>query len=338
MLDAGLQLLLFSAKALILVILILVLLAGVIAIISRGKEKIHGKVLIKNVNKRLSETSESLLEEVLSKKDFKKFLKEKKEKEKTDLKAAEKKPKKNVFVVNFHGDIKASAVTCLREEITAILTIAKPEDEVVVCIESGGGMVHAYGLATAQLQRIRNNKLTLTVAVDKVAASGGYLMSCVANKILAAPFAIIGSIGVIVQIPNFHRVLKEKQIDLEQLTAGNFKRTLTMFGHNTKEGREKLQEEIEVIHHDFKQVIQEHRQQVDIDKVATGEHWLAVQALELKLVDELTTSDDYLLELAKTANVYEIIYQTKKSFLNKLSASASLFKQNLLEEETIIRI
>jgi serine protease SohB len=208
----------------------------------------------------------------------------------------------------------------------------------VVCVESGGGMVHAYGLATAQLQRIRNKKLTLTVVVDKVAASGGYLMSCVANKILAAPFAIIGSIGVIVQIPNFHRVLKEKQIDLEQLTAGNFKRTLTMFGHNTKEGREKLQEEIEVIHHDFKQVIQDHRQQVDIDKVATGEHWLAIQALELKLVDELTTSDDYLLEQAKTANVYEISYQAKKSFMSKLSASASLFKQNLLEEETVIRI
>lgn len=338
MLDAAFQLLMFSTKALILVILVLVLLAGIIALLSRGKEKMHGKVSIKNLNKKYSETTESLLEEILPKKQFKQFCKEQEGIEKTKNKSQEKTPTKNVFVIHFHGDIKASAVTELREEITAILGIAKPQDEVVVCVESGGGMVHAYGLATAQLQRIRNKNLALTVIVDKVAASGGYLMACVANKIISAPFAIIGSIGVIVQIPNFHRVLKEKNVDFEQLTAGNFKRTLTMFGHNTEEGREKLQEEIETIHQDFKQVIQQHRQQLDIDKVATGEHWLGVQALELKLVDELKTSDDYLLEQSQSANVYEISYQLKKSFLSKLTETASMLKHNLLAKDPIIRI
>jgi serine protease SohB len=190
-------------------------------------------------------------------------------------------------------------------------------------------MVHTYGLAAAQLQRFRQHHIPLTVIVDKVAASGGYMMASIGNKILAAPFAIIGSIGVIVQIPNFHRLLKEKHIDFEQLTAGNFKRTLTLFGQNTDEGRDKLREEIEEIHHLFKNLIQEHRQQLDIEKVSTGEHWLGQQALELNLVDQLMTSDDYLLAKSRDTNVYEISYRTKKSFVEKLTSSVSLFKAQL---------
>lgn len=333
-----LDLLLFSAKTFVLVIFILLLIAGIIGLFSRGKEKMHGKIRIKNLTKKYSETSETLLEFILPKKGFKKFLKEKKIKLKDEQAAAAKNPAKNTFVLNFHGDVKASAVSALREEITAIIGIANPEDEVVVCVESGGGMVHAYGLAAAQLQRIRNHKLTLTVIVDKVAASGGYLMASIANKILAAPFAIIGSIGVIVQLPNFHRVLKENHIEFEQLTAGNFKRTLTLFGHNTAEGREKLQEEIDDIHQYFMQVIQEHRPQVDIEKVATGEHWLASQALELNLVDRLTTSDDYLLEQSKIGNVYELGVHVKKSLAQKLMASVDLVKNALFEKKADIRI
>lgn len=331
MLDVFMQLFLFSAKALILVVLILILLVGILALFSRGKEKIQGKVSIKNLNKKYLATTEELLQEVLPKKQFKQYLKEKKQLEKNK----DDENKKNVFVINFVGDLKASAVTALREEITAILGIAKPQDEVVVKVESPGGMVHAYGLAAAQLQRIRNQQITLTVIVDKVAASGGYLMASVANKILAAPFAIIGSIGVIVQIPNFHRLLKEHRVDFEQLTAGNFKRTLTLFGENTREGREKLQEEIEDIHLYFKEVIQKHRPQVEIEKIATGEHWLAAQAFDLQLVDALTTSDDYLLTKSKDANVYEVTFQQKKSLGSKLAASANMLKSRVFEEQQI---
>jgi len=326
MYDALLQLTLFSAKSFILLIVILMLFIGIIAIATRGKQKLaKGKITIENLNENYLETKQELLQEILPKKKFKKFLKEQKilEKEKDKM-------TKNIFVINFHGDLKASAVANLREEVTAILNIASKEDEVVVRLNSAGGMVNTYGLAAAQLARIRQKNIPLTVIVDKIAASGGYLMACIANKILAAPFAIIGSIGVIVQLPNFHRLLKEKNIDFEQLTAGNYKRTLTMFGHNTEEGREKLKEEIEEIHHLFKDVIKEHRQQLDVDKVATGEHWLAAQALTLNLVDELMTSDDYLLKKSQDHHLYEIAFHAKKSLGERLSASAQALKSDLL--------
>jgi len=330
MLNALLQLVLFSAKAFIIILFILILLVGVIAIISRSKEKSTGRLTIKNINKKYAAIKETLLHEMLAKKAFKKFLKERKIADKENDIATLQRSKKNVFVIHFTGDLKASAVAALREEITAILNVATLQDEVVVCLESAGGMVHAYGLAAAQLSRIKQRSIPLTVIVDKVAASGGYMMACVANKLIAAPFAIVGSIGVIVQLPNFHRLLKEKNIDFEQLTAGNYKRTLTIFGENTPEGREKLHTEIEEIHVLFKNLIHENRPQLDIEKVATGEHWLAKQAIELKLVDELKTSDDYLLEQSHYANIYEICYHVKKSLGERFFSSVELFQQAMV--------
>lgn len=332
MLNTLFQLGVFTSKAIIIVLLILVLLIGIVAIISKGKDKLRGRLTIKNLNKKYKETKESLLEEILPKDEFKTFLKTQKKAEKAKKKSSpETPPQKKVFVLDFNGDIKASAVSALREEVTAILGIATLQDEVVVRLESPGGMVHAYGLAASQLQRIRQKNIPLTVVVDKVAASGGYLMACIANKILAAPFAIIGSIGVIMQLPNFNRLLKEKNIDFEQLTAGDFKRTITMFGHNTEEGREKMRQELEEIHQLFKNLIHEHRQQIDIQKVATGEHWLAAQAIELKLVDELTTSDDYLLSRSEEAELFEISYQMKKSLSERLSSAVKLFSTSSLD-------
>lgn len=319
MLDALLQLGLFTAKTLIILAFILVLLAGIIAIASKDKSKLAGKIKIKNLNKKYQEVTQDLLEEILPKKEFKKYLKEQSKIEKDH-------DKKNVYVLRFHGDMKGSTVSSLSEEITAVLNIATPKDEVVVCVESGGGVVHAYGLAATQLTRVRHQNIPLTVIVDKVAASGGYLMACVANKILASPFAIIGSIGVIVQLPNFHRLLKDKHVDFEQITAGNYKRTLTMFGQNTEEGREKLRQEVEDIHEIFKNSIQQYRRHIDIAKVSTGEHWVGLQALELKLVDELKTSDDYLLACSKEANVYEISYQAKKSLSEKLISNLRMLQ------------
>jgi serine protease SohB len=325
MLDMLFQLLMFSAKAVIVVMLILILLVGIVAIVTKGKEKLRGRITIKNLNEKYDEVKTEFLETILTKDNFKKFLKEQKVLAKKKTKAAEKKSAKNVFVLNFCGDIKASAVAALREEVTAVLAVAKKTDEVVVRLESPGGMVHAYGLAAAQLARIREKNIPLTITVDKVAASGGYLMASVANKILAAPFAIIGSIGVIVQIPNFHRVLEKNHIDFEQITAGDFKRTLTVFGTNTAEGREKLKEEIEEIHDLFKQSILQYRPDLNIKKVATGEHWLALQAIEMKLVDEIKTSDDYLVEKSEEGALYEVTFEMKKSLSSKLSAAANVF-------------
>lgn len=325
MLDFFIQLFLFTAKAFVILAVVLLLFSGILAIASRSKAKLFGRITIKNLNQKYQETKEELLREVSSKKSLKQYLKALKTENK--VKKQTKKPAKNVYVLNFNGDIKASCVTNFREEITALLSVATPHDEVVVRLESPGGLVNAYGLAAAQLLRIRDKKIPLTVIIDKMAASGGYLMACVADKILCAPFAIIGSIGVIVQLPNFHRLLKDKHIDFEQHTAGEFKRTITMFGNNTEEGREKLHQELEDIHHIFKNLIAKHRPQLDINQIATGEHWLGQQALELKLVDELQTSDAYLLEKSQIANLYEVCYLTKKSLSSKLTAAASILRE-----------
>lgn len=320
------QLALFASQTLIIVAAILIILVAFFALLAKGK--IKNRLAVKNLNKQYAENKETILSESLSKKQLKSFLKDRKRQEKEKTKNPE--TRKKMYVLNFNGDIKATAVSTLREEITAVLSVATTQDEVVVRIESPGGMVHGYGLAAAQLMRVRAKHIPLTVTVDKVAASGGYMMACVADKILCAPFAIVGSIGVLVQLPNFHQLLKEKHIGYEQITAGDYKRTISLFGENTEKGREKLQEEIDSMHQLFKNLIQENRQQLDIQKVATGEHWYGVQALSLKLVDEIKTSDEYLVECAEQADVYEISYVTKKPFLSKLSASAAQLKDKLL--------
>jgi serine protease SohB len=237
---------------------------------------------------------------------------------------------KRVFVLKFNGNVSASAVTNMREEVTAILTQATAQDEVVVKLESSGGMVHSYGLASSQLDRLRKQNIPITICVDKVAASGGYMMACVGDKILAAPFAVIGSIGVVAQLPNFHRLLKKNDVDFELLTAGEHKRTLTIFGENTEQGREKFIEDLQDTHQLFKSYVAERRPQIDIDKVATGEVWFGSRALELALVDELMTSDEYLTHSAKESKVFEINYVQKKKLPQRLGIAAEESADRLL--------
>ena len=211
----------------------------------------------------------------------------------------------------------------LRQEISALLAVAVPgRDEVVVLLESPGGVVHGYGLAASQLARVRDAGVSLTICVDKVAASGGYMMACLANRLLAAPFAIVGSIGVVAQIPNFHRLLKKNDIDVELMTAGQYKRTLTLLGENTEAGREKFQQDIDETHQLFKNFVQQWRPQVDIEVVATGEHWFATQAIELKLVDALQTSDDYLRHRATDADLFALHWRQRKTLGQKLGLAA----------------
>ena len=229
--------------------------------------------------------------------------------------------KKRSYVLNFKGDLAAEAVTALREEITAILTLAEKADEVILKLESPGGMVHAYGLASSQLLRIKNAGIPLTICVDKVAASGGYMMACLADKLVSAPFAIIGSIGVLVQVPNFHRVLKKNDVDYEIISAGEFKRTMTIFGEITKKGKAKVQEDVETIHGIFKQWVKDHRPSVDIDKISTGETWVGMQAKERYMVDEIKTSDECILTACETADVFELEFELKKSIQDKLSSA-----------------
>jgi len=226
-------------------------------------------------------------------------------------------------VLDFQGDLRAAAVASLREEVTAVLNVARPgEDEVLLRLESAGGLVHSYGLAAAQLLRLRERGVRLTVVVDKVAASGGYMMACVAERIVAAPFAVVGSIGVIAQLPNFHRLLKKHDVDYEQFMAGEFKRTVTLFGENTEQGRRKFQEEIDDAHALFKDFVKTHRPQVLLEQVATGEHWYGARALECRLVDELCTSDAVLLAARAEADVYEVSYGVRKPLLARVLEQA----------------
>ena len=236
----------------------------------------------------------------------------------------------HLFVLDFNGSIDAKEVVSLREEVTAILAVAHKGDEVLLRLESVGGMVHSYGLASSQLARLKSSGLPLTISVDKVAASGGYMMACIADKIVSAPFAIIGSIGVVAQLPNFNKVLKKYDIEYEQLTAGEYKRTLTMFGENTDKAREKYKEELEETHTLFKDFIRDHRSSLDLEKVATGEHWFGTQALNLGLVDEIKTSDDIVVAACKDKTVLAIHYVEKKKMTSKLTALMGEAADNML--------
>lgn len=302
---------LFSGKSLIVLVTILLIVAGVLALLHKGKTK--QQLDVTHINKKLTEIRDGLQMVLLDKKTYKAEQKAQKKEQKTRTSLP------RTFVLTFDGDIKASQAEHLREEITAILTVVKPEDEVLVKLNSPGGMVHGYGLAAAQLERLRTRNIRLTVAVDAVAASGGYMMACVADHIIAAPFAIIGSIGAVVQLPNFNKWLAKHDIEFEQLTAGEFKRPLSVFGKNTDKGREKMQQELEVTHELFKRFIRQHRPQVDINQVATGEHWFGTQAKDFYLVDDIITSDDYLLAQSKQRDIYHIhYYMPAKSWLKKL--------------------
>lgn len=291
----------------------------------RARAAEGGNLQVKHINQKLEHAKLMLEAATLPKGKYKKSAKAHKEKQKQADKA-ESSDRKRLFVVNFKGDIRADEVASLREEISAILTTTGDGDEVLVILESGGGTVHGYGLAASQLRRVRDKNIRLTVAVDKIAASGGYMMACVADHIIAAPFAIIGSIGVLAQIPNFNKLLKKHDIDFEQIAAGKHKRTLSLFGENTELDRDKLRAELEDTHELFKQFIQENRAGVNVEEIATGEHWHGKKALELGLVDALQTSDDYLSEMAQSTDIYEVSYARKKPVMEKLvSSAASLF-------------
>jgi len=287
----------------------------------KNKAKIaknDGHIHVKNLTQHFFDTKALMVQNIHSKKEFKFLMRNFKNKVKILKKDATK--KSQTFVVKFTGDIKANSVNNLREEVTAILLIATQEDEMILILESPGGTVNGYGLAASELDRIRQKNINLTVIVDKVAASGGYMMASIANKIIAAPFSIIGSIGVISQMPNFNKALKDRGVDFEQITSGKYKRTLTMFGENTDEDRQKYQQELDEIHHMFKLLIKTKRKNIDIEKVSTGEYWLGTKAKELGLVDELMTSDDYLMKLFELdKKVFLIEYKTEQTLMSKLS-------------------
>jgi len=317
----------------------LIALVFVLAIVGGSRKKEQGTELkVTNLNEKYNELKSAVLLAVMDKKEFKQRNKKENKEKKKDLKLNQNAPSKpKLFVLEFDGDIKASEVKTLRDEITALLSVAQPQDEVLLKLDNSGGIVHEHGLAASQLQRVKDAKLNITVSVDKVAASGGYMMACVADKIVAAPFAILGSIGVLAQLPNFHRLLDKAGVDFEQHTAGEYKRTVTMFGENSDKEREKLKLDLQETHTLFRDFVSEHRPKLDIEKVATGEHWYGTQALELNLVDEIKTSDELLINALSSYDIYQIEMEEKKGlqekFLGGLFASFSNVRSRLAEQQ-----
>jgi serine protease SohB len=304
--------------------LVALLLAVVVLIVSTRRGGRGEGLTVEHLNRRFEDSADELKRVIEGKSRFKKEAKARRKERKREARDRAKQGdgRPRLFVLDFKGDLRATAAASLREEVSAVLRIARDEDQVLVRLENAGGTVHEHGFAASQLLRLKGRGLRLLVAVDKVAASGGYLMACVADHLMAAPFAIVGSIGVLAQLPNFHRMLEEKGIDFEQVTAGRYKRTLTLFGKNTEEGREKLQQELEDVHELFKIQIRDYRPQVDVERVATGEHWYGIRALELALVDELRTSDDFLLEAAKDRDLYHVAYRRHRHWQERLLGGA----------------
>jgi serine protease SohB len=327
---------LFLAKIATVVIAIAVIAVLIVNLTQRKRQR--GELRITRLSEQYKEMQEDMSVALLDGHQQKQWHKAQKKKLKLEAKAAKAKAKQDhqettkprVYVLDFKGSMDAHEVTSLREEVTAVLAVAKPQDQVVLRLESPGGVVHGYGLAASQLQRLREKQIPLTVAVDKVAASGGYMMACVADKIVAAPFAILGSIGVVAQIPNFNRFLKNKEIDIELHTAGQYKRTLTLLGENTDEGRQKFREDLNETHHLFKDFVKRMRPSLDIEQVATGEHWYGLQAQEKGLVDEVGTSDDLLLSLMEGRELVGVRYTQRKRMLDRFTNSAAESADRLL--------
>jgi len=313
----------FLAQAVTVVVAVLLIISAITSLSMKRQHGDGGHLEVRKLNDRLKQLKDGVRHAMLDSASFKKQHKQDAKRAKREAKLAKKSPdqqKNRTFVLDFKGDVQASGVGHLRTEITAIMTMAEETDEVVVRLESPGGAVHGYGLAASQLDRIRAKKIPLVVVVDKVAASGGYLMAAVADKILAAPFAVLGSIGVIAQIPNLHRLLKKHDVDVEVLTAGKYKRTLTVLGENTEEGREKFKEELEEVHLLFQEFVGSRRPQLDMEEVATGEAWYGQRALERKLVDDISTSDEYLTNACKERDVFEVQWIEHKKPIERLMA------------------
>ncbi len=324
---------LFLAKAVTLVIAIVLVIAAIAGAAGKQKHGGKGHLEIQSLTDQLNDITHYARHVLLDKASLKKLEKQQKKEQKQKQKDKAESDASRLFVIDFKGSMDAHEVDRLREEVTAILCVADKQDEVLVRLESGGGVVHGYGLAASQLQRIKDKGLTLTIAVDKVAASGGYMMACVANRLIAARFAYIGSIGVLAQLPNFNKLLKKNDIEFEQHTAGEYKRTLTVFGENNDAGREKFKEELEEIHTMFKDFVSSQRPDMDIEKVATGEFWPGVKAQELGLVDDIMTSDDYLLSVYPEREIFSVKYSLKKNVAEKLGFSAAK-----VLERTLMRV
>jgi serine protease SohB len=305
----------FALKALIIVAAVGAL-AFLVARLARSAEAKEREIKVRSLNERYADMREAMNAPLLDKKGLKALIKARK-KEKKARRGDDS--TKRIYVLGFKGDMRARAVRELGMAIDGVLTVARPgTDEVVLRLESPGGTVTGYGLGAAEILRLRAHGIKATASVDQVAASGGYMMAAAADRIVAAPFAVVGSIGVVAPVPNLHRLLKKNDIDFEEMTAGEFKRSVSVLGEITPTGREHFRGKLEDTHGAFKAHIARCRPNVDIEKVANGDTWLASEALALNLVDEIATGDELLFRARETARLYEVTVEARKTLLQQI--------------------
>jgi serine protease SohB len=316
--EAVTSYLLFLAETVTLVAAVVAVLIAAVVIRQRARGR-PPRLQVDSLNEHLADLELALRSRLLPRKEASRRAGQQRRQRRARRRTGPEPDRPRVFVLDFRGDPRASGVDALREEITAVLAVATERDEVVLRLRNPGGFVHEQGLAASQLLRVRSRGVRLTVAVDTVAASGGYMMACVADRIVAAPFAVLGSIGVVVEVPNVHRLLDRHGVDVELFTAGRYKRTVTAFSRTTDEGRQKLREQLDDAHVLFRDWVARHRPQLDLEQVATGEYWYGTRALELQLVDELGTSDEYLTAAAGRADVLQVRYTPQRSPAQRLA-------------------
>jgi serine protease SohB len=318
MLEVVLEYALFLAQAVTVVVAVGAIAIIIAATARKGGQSADG-IQVERLNDAFDDLIRPLRKAALTGKAYKTAVKSEKKSHKEAQKKAEEEPRPRIYVLDFKGDMRASAAGNLRHEVSAILGLARKGDTVLLRLENSGGLVHEHGHAASQLARLKDHGLELVVAVDKVAASGGYMMACIGTQILAAPFAVLGSIGVLAQIPNVNRLLEERGVDVEMFKGGEFKRTVTMLGKNTNEDRARFQQEIDETHVLFKQFVAEHRPGLDLARVATGEHWFGKDALGLALCDALGTSDEWLMARREESDLLHVRYRRKEPIARRLA-------------------
>lgn len=210
-------------------------------------------------------------------------------------------------VLRFEGDTMATGRQDFARMVDEVLHNKERIQRVIVVVNSPGGGVSVYGQMFAGMERMRNAGVDVTACVDTYAASGGYLMSVPAQRIIAAPFAMVGSIGVVSEFMNFNKLLRRLGVEPMTITAGELKRTVTPLSEVTEENKAAYKAQLEAIHRQFIAVVKKYRE-VDADRVCTGNHWTAAESVELKLnlVDGLATSQEYLFEANQTEDLVTI--------------------------------
>mmetsp|Transcript_9058 Transcript_9058/g.12909 ORF Transcript_9058/g.12909 Transcript_9058/m.12909 type:complete len:423 (-) Transcript_9058:25-1293(-) len=194
------------------------------------------------------------------------------------------------------------------------------ELEVIILLESPGGSAAEYGLAAQQILRLRDEPgIQVTVIVDKVAASGGYMMACTSSpgRLYAAPFAVVGSIGVIGQTVNIHNALESWGVKPLVFRGGKHKAPVGLIGEVSEDGMKTIQKMIDKTHNAFKRHVLAARPKLakQIDDVATGDVWLGCDALDVGLIDRVITSDEYISQrLRDGVRVLKLINYDKRRF------------------------